>query len=82
MYHSKVIYPWPPSLLFLPFNFLSLSLFFSLSRLCQCVTGFLPTFFLSCVRAVLLVINYLLLYSMIYTMVYTIWYIMIPCNIP
>ena len=56
--------PWPPSLLFLPFKFLSLSLFFSLSRLCQCqcrVTGFLPTFLLSCVRAVLLVINCLLL---------------------
>jgi hypothetical protein len=52
--------PWPPSLLFLPFQFLSLSLFFSLSRLCQCVTGFLPTFLLSCVRAVLLVINCLL----------------------
>jgi hypothetical protein len=55
--------PWPPSLLFLPFKFLSLSLFFSLSRLCQCVTGFLPTFLLSCVRAVLLVINCLLLYQ-------------------
>jgi hypothetical protein len=25
--------PWPPSLLFFPFKFLSLSLFFSLSRL-------------------------------------------------
>jgi hypothetical protein len=52
--------PWPPSLLFHPFQFLSLSLFFSLSRLCQCVNGFLPTFLLSCVRAVLLVINCLL----------------------
>jgi hypothetical protein len=41
-------------------SFLSLSLFFSLSRLCQCVTGFLTTFLLSCVRAVLLVINCLL----------------------
>jgi hypothetical protein len=47
--------PWPLSLLFLPFKFLSLSLFFSLSRLCQCMTSFLPTLLLSCVRAVLLV---------------------------
>jgi hypothetical protein len=38
----------------------SLSLFFSLSRLCQCVTGFLPAFLLSCVRAILWVINCLL----------------------
>jgi hypothetical protein len=58
---SELADPWrPPSLLFLPFKYLSLSLFFSLSRLCQCVTGFLPTFLLSCVRAVLLVINCLL----------------------
>jgi hypothetical protein len=60
--HAKVPFPTPPDPWpFLPFKLLSLSLFISLSRLCQCVTGFLPTFLLSSVRAVLLVKNCLLL---------------------